>query len=715
MQPNRPQLKALLDSGVAHHQAGRLEVAIDCYRRILAVDARNVDAMHFLGLLRHQQGASEEAVRLISSALEINKNMPGALANLGVALLVLKRRPEAIDAFRRALKISPKMIHALINLGCALEEDKQPEKAIPILERALAIDPNSVTVLYNLGNAKGALGNLVEAEACYRRVLNIDPGHVKSLNNLGNVLLKLNRPAEALDFLKRAVSAVPGSWSMLNNCGRGMMSNNRYVEAEKVFREVLWGIENQASDGSSINQALDQKRELAYAWNNLGNLLTFQCRLDEAEIGFRSAFALNAELQEVWSNLLFCRNYHPRYSMEEIFAEYRRWNDQVVASFVPQLPPRIDWDGKRRLRVGYVSPDLCNHPVRYFINPLFENFDKSRFELFGYAEVAMPDNHTARFQACCDHWLFTLGLSDDSLAQKIRDDRIDILVDLAGHTDGNRLLVFARKPAPIQISYLGFGCSTGLAVMDYFLADKQFVPEGHDAVFSETVWRLPRSMYCYDPPEGMPEVAPLPALRNGFVTFGCFSRSIRYNDLVIALWSRLLAAIPTARLVLNTRTFADPGMQDLFAERFAQHGIQRERLDLVFTSPQEVTWAKYNDIDICLDPFPHNSGTTLFEALWMGVPTISLSARPPLGRFGATILHSLQLEDWLASSEDEYISIAIEKCQSIELLARLRCELRQNMADSPLCDKVSFAHCIEEAYVAMVASSCRASRNQSGD
>ena len=320
----------------------------------------------------------------------------------------------------------------------------------------------------------------------------------------------------------------------------------------------------------------------------------------------------------------------------------------------PRSPAsNLDRSPERRLRVGYVSPDFRQHAVALFAEPLLAAHDRSAVELHCYAEVPAPDAVTERFRAIADHWHSTVGLSDAELAEQIRRDRIDVLVDLAGHTAGNRLLTFARKPAPIQVAWLlGHGYTSGLSAMDAFLADAELAPPGADGLFSERLVRLSRIPLAYAPPAEMPDVAPLPALANGCITFGYFGRTVRLNDAVLAAWARILHAVPGSRLMLNSAPFGEPAGREQMSARFAALGIDPARLELVYTSPQPRTWAAYGEIDIALDPFPHNAGTTTIEALWQGVPVLSLAGRPTVGRFGAAILHAVGLDDWVTNDVD---------------------------------------------------------------
>ncbi len=356
----------------------------------------------------------------------------------------------------------------------------------------------------------------------------------------------------------------------------------------------------------------------------------------------------------------------------------------------------LDRTAGRRLRVGYVSPDFRHHAVAFFAEPLLAAHDRAQVSLHCYSETPTPDATTARFRALADGFVATVGMSDAALAERIRADGIDVLVDLAGHTGGNRLLAFARRPAPVMLeTMLGLGTSAGLSAMDGFIADDRLVPATADAWFQGRAIRLPRIPLAYRPPDGMPPPAPPPAPIVGHVTFGHFGRTVRLNERVIACWARILHAVPGARLALNSAPFAEASARADFQARFAAHGIATERLDLVFTAPQPATWDAYGRIDVALDPFPHNAGTTTMEALWQGVPVVTLAGRPGVGRIGACLLHAVGLDGWVAEDEDGYVALAVRAAREA---GSLRAGLRARVAASPLLDAAGLAREMERVF-----------------
>lgn len=578
-------------------------------------------------------------------------------------------------------------------LGLLAYRDNRLGQADNHLHAAIVLAPAKAELHANHAAVLRKRGRLTEAEAAARNALKLEPDRVGALNNLGNILRDTGRYGESIDCYRTAVRLAPGF-------------ADAWVNLAWVL--ALTGQARQAENAAGKAIACDPNNPDAH--NNLGLALMRQGRLVDAERALRKALALRPDFALAHSNILFCLNYRPDVSAEDIFAEYRRWDRQHA---LPLLPPRptfnCEQDPDRKLRVGYVSPDFRQHAAALFTEPLLAAHNRSEVELYCYAEVQAPDPVTDRFCALADHWCNTVGLSDAELAEQIRRDEIDILVDLAGHTAGNRLLTFARKPAPIQIAWIvGHGYSTGLSAMDAFLADTELAPPGADTVFSEQLIRLSRIPLAYAPPSEMSDITPLPALTNGYVTFGYFGRTVRLNDMVLTAWARILHALPDARLLLNSSPFGEPAGREQMTARFAVLGISPSRLGLVYTSPQPRTWAAYGEIDIALDPFPHNAGTTTIEALWQGVPVVSLAGRPTVGRFGAAILHAVGLDDWVTPDIDGYVARAIAATSDTAALAKLRDSLRSRVAASPLCDSAGLAQEIEAAYRNLWRAWCHA-------
>ena len=650
---------------------------------ILARRPADAETLHVLGLVEYRARQFDKARSLLAAARDAGLATPEFLSNLGAVLRASGRLAEAEAAYRAALAGEPGFAEAWGNLGNLLKDLARPDEAIEAHGSACRLRPDHAPHWYNYGNALHERGRLADAEAAYRKAVELNPGYVEAWNNLAACLAAREQTDEAEALYEKAIGLAPGYFEAHNNLGALLLRDGRLFAAERALRRAA---ELRPDNGS--------------VWNNLGVVLEDLCRPQEAEQAFRQGQALRPDNAGAASSLLFSLTYRTDLSAERIFAEYRAWDERHARGLLPAAPGHANLrNPERRLRVGYVSADFRHHAVAFFFEPLLAAHDPAAVEVVCYAQVPRPDAVTARLQALAGGWRSIVGLDDQAVAAMVRADAIDVLVDLTGHSASGRLLVFARKPAPVQVSYLiGNGYTSGLAAMDAFLADEALVPAGFESLFSETVVRLPRLPLAYLPPAAMPAVGPLPALTNGYVTFGSFSRTLRLNDRVVAVWSALLRAVPGARLVLNSKPFLEAETRDLFLRRFAEHDISPDRIDLIHTAPQPRTWAAYNEIDIALDPFPHNAGTTTVEALWMGVPSLSRSDRPSVGRLGAAILGSVGLADWVAASDDDYVAIGAAMAADLPRLAQLRAGLRARFEASQLRDAPGLARAMEAAY-----------------
>ncbi|QGU33973.1 tetratricopeptide repeat protein [Thermochromatium tepidum ATCC 43061] len=610
---------------------------------------------------------------------------------LGAVLAKRGRHQEAIYSLKTALMRAPEDAESLNALGAALEGQGRWEEAGVFYARAARQAPGFVAAFYNLAKLLQRLGRLEEARFYYKHALAIDPTHLKSLNNLGALLRDLGYTQEALDYYRRALAIDPNQPEALTNLGNLLLGLG---ELDEAF----------ACQGRAARLQPGHPEILS----NLANALQHLGRLDEAIETYHQALTLKPDDAAIYSKILFTLNYHPDLPAEQIFSVYQEFDRRFGEPYRARWrPPTNTPDPERRLRIGYVSPDFGFHSIGYFLEPLLENHDRNQFELTAYAQRIGSDTQTLRYRRLVDRWVPTSRLSDDELAERIRADGIDILVDLAGHTAGNRLGVFARRPAPVSVSWMGYGYTTGLSAIDYFLTDPVMVPPDADHLFAERPWRLDPPALAYRPHPGMGEVGPLPARRDGQVTFGTLTRGIRINPRVIGVWSEILKRLPGARLVVDSKSFAHEAEQARLAERFAAHGIERGRLEIGYHSPP---WDVLRRIDIGLDCFPHNSGTTLVESLYLGVPFITLAARPSVGRIGSSILCGLGHPEWIAQSESEYIDKAVALAGDLERLATIRANLRPEFEASPWRDEVGFARRVEQAYRQMWRQWCEAQR-----
>ena len=631
-------------AAVDHHVAGRFAEAEQLYRQTLAISPEHPDALHNLGYLAYQVGRPDIAVELIGRSVAINPGQVMAQNNLGNALRALGRLDEAAVA----------------------------------LGRAQTLQPGSAMVLNNLANVFRDLGKLDKAEAALRRAIKRQPDFAEAHCNLGTVLKDQNKLGGSIASYRRATALKPDYADAFSNLGNALLDRGEFEEAIGAYE-----------------QALAIQPDSAVAHFNLGNARLALAQLDLAEASYSRAVAIRPNFWQAYDNRLFALNYSPSRSAEAIYSVYRAYNDDVAAQHQSSWTTHSnDRSPNRRLRIGYVSPDFRAHPVRHFLEPLLHHHDRAQFEIYAYAENDLKDETTNGYRAVVDQWMQTGRVSDQSLADRIRTDQIDILVDLAGHTHGNRLGVFALKPAPISVTWLGYAYTTGLSAIDYFLTDAIMAPPGSEGLFSEKPWRLDGPSYAFRPSLGMGDPGPLPATKASKVVFGSLSRAVRINAETVRVWSALLNRTG-GDLVLNSKDFQYPELRDPIITSFASHGIAPGRLRIGYNTP---AWDVLRGIDIGLDCFPHNSGTTLFESLTMGVPFVTLVGRPSVGRLGASILTALGRSEWIAETEEAYLEIASNLASDVSKLAQIRAGLRAEMRASLLMNEPRFALTVEAAY-----------------
>lgn len=655
-----PGGQALLAEALRHHRAGRLEKAKRIYGRILKSSPEQPDALHYLGVIADQAGNHEKAVELIERAVAADPENGEAHNNLGAALKHLGRVEEGAAAYAKAIELWPDYAEAHNNLGNALRARGRLPEAIASIQMSLALKPDNHIAYNNLGNALKDWSRHDDAVAAYRRAIALNPGYAKAYSNLSNALRDLGKLDEAVAAVSKAIGLDPSIPDFHSNLGNGFLDQGRIAQATECYRK---------------------------------------------------AFALKPDYAVWHSNLLFCMNYDASFSAAEVWAESRRWDElHGTPEGAHTEPYPNDPSPERRLKVGYVSPDFRTHSVAYFFEPLVEAHDRNAVEAFCYAEVPGPDETTERLKALADHWRSTVGLGDARVAEQVRSDGIDILVDLAGHTAHNRLGVFAFKPAPVQVTWLGFPNTTGMEAMDYRLSDAVADPPGEsDAHHTEELVRLPHGLHCYGPPADAPEVAALPLHAAGHVTFGSFNNLTKVSPDVIEAWSQVLRETPSSRLLLKSHQLADDSTRERYLEAFAENGIDGHRLELVPRSPSTREHLDlYGSIDVALDTFPYNGTTTTCEALWMGVPVVTLAGDCHAGRVGASLLTRLGLQELIADTPDTYIEKAIELAVDAGRLAGLRAGLRGRMEASPLCDPDGFAADVEAAYRGMWRRWCEA-------
>jgi protein O-GlcNAc transferase len=705
---------ATLQAALQFHRAGDLQRAEALYQQILQAAPEQPDALHLLGVVALQQGRSEAAVGFIGRSLRQRPDHAEAHSNLGNALVKLGRLEEAAECHRQALRLRPDLAGAHSNLGNVLKQQGKLAEAAACYRHALRLRPDHAEAHNNLGNALKDQGELDEAIACYRQALQCRPDYAEAHNNLGNALKDQGALDEAVACYRHALRLKPDYADAHSNLGNAFEDLGRLEEASACHRQALRlrpdFAEAQINLGNvlrrqgeldeaavSYREALRLRPDLAVAHNNLGNALKDLAELDEAVACYRHALRLKPDYAEAHSNLIFSLLYHPGYDGAAIFAEARRWHAcHAEPLTLTHRPHDNDPRPGRRLRVGYVSSDFREHPAAFLLMPLFANHDHSQFEIYCYAGVRRPDRFTERFRAHADVWRRTVGLTDERLAELVRRDRIDVLVDLTLHMAGSRLLTFARRPAPVQATYFGYPGTTGLSAIGYRLTDPHLDPPGEsDALYVERSLRLPDTFWCFDPLDDGPEVHELPALAGKPFTFGCLNTFTKINAGSLALFAAVLRAVPGSRLML----LAPAGSaRERVRAQFKREGIGGERLEFVNRQPRPEYLRMYQRIDLGLDPLPYNGHTTSLDAAWMGVPTVTFVGHTVVGRGGLSLLCNLGLPELAAQSPDEYVAIASALAGNIPRLAQLRAGLRERMAASPLMDGPRLARAVEAAY-----------------
>jgi predicted O-linked N-acetylglucosamine transferase (SPINDLY family) len=620
---------------------GKLDEAVACYHRALKLKPDFAEVHSNLGNALKDQGKLDEAVACHRRALELKPDYAGALNNLGNALRDQGKLDEAVTSYRRALKLEPDFAEAHKSLGTAFWDQGDLDEAVACYRRALELMPDYAEAHNNLGVAFKDQGKLDQAVACYHRALELKPDYAEAENNLGNALL-----------------------------GQGMLD-----EAVACYR-----------------RALELKPDYAGALNNLGVAFKDQGKLDEAVACCHQVLELKPNDAAAHSNLLFalqcCASVTPT-ALAGAHAEYDRQHAAPLGVAIAQHEKVRDRHG--RLRLGFVSADLGRHPVGYFLVRVLENLSQKQQETICFSDRILKDDLTHRLRAAGTEWRDVRGMSDQRLAEQVRSDEIDILFDLAGHTANNRLLTFARKPAPIQITWIGYEGTTGLAAMDYLLADRFMIPEGSDRNYRERVLRMPDGYLCYDPPDVAVPVGPQPSLEKGYATFASFSALAKVTPEVVAIWAEILRRAPTARLVLKCRGLGDPTVRRRYLDLFAARGVGPQRLEMLPPSSYAEYLATYHQVDIVLDSFPFSGSTTTCEALWMGVPVVTCPGETFASRHSLSHLSNVGLTETIAHDLDEYVELAVSLAGNLPRLAALRAGLRQRMAASPLCDGKRFA------------------------
>ncbi|HTW95376.1 MAG TPA: tetratricopeptide repeat protein [Tepidisphaeraceae bacterium] len=630
-----------LIAAVGHHKAGQFTEAESICRQILSIQADHPVAWNILGIILMDKRDFTQSIDCFSRALELHPNSPDFLSNRALCFRAMGKIPQAIADLQQAIKINPNDAGAHLILGNTLAQAERFKDAAAAYEASLRINPNFTDAMLRLASLYQNLGRHEEAIELFRKVLAIDPACVNAHADLAASLNSLGKADQAIASLRKAIDLEPN-------------------------RPQLWG--NLAS--------------YLFGTGDIPASLTCNDR----------ALAIDPRAARIHSAKIGAMHFHPDFSAKEIFDETRKWNSTHAAPLASAIRPHDnDRSPDRPLRIGYVSPDFRDHVVGWNALRLARGHHRDQFQVFCYSNDTVSDHVTALFRDTAVDWRSIANLSDDRAAQMIRDDRIDILVDLSLHTFGNRLLLFARKPAPVQVSYLGYCGSTGLDAIDYRLSDPHIDATEAEAQFhAGTTIRLPNCYWCYRPGRDDIQVSTLPAKKNGFVTLISLNNPAKISSATLDVWANTLAQVPQSRMIVY---YPNCDARRRVAERLPQGRVE-------FVGGQQVAnyLRTYHRADIALDTTPFNGGITTCDCLWMGLPIVTLSGRTSVGRAGKSIVSNIGQTQWIAATPDQFVQIAADLASDLSRLATLRASLRGMLRSSPVMDEPRFINDIESAF-----------------
>ncbi|HEY3788296.1 MAG TPA: tetratricopeptide repeat protein [Urbifossiella sp.] len=672
------QIDVQFADAVSRHQAGDVAAAEQLYRQILADEPRHAGALTNLGVILAKTNP-EEAAKFYSSAIAANPGQIDAHINLGNVLRKLKRSQEAANAYQSALRIDPHSTRAYLSLGLVANDVGDGGNAAECFRRALGIDPNFAEAYNLLGDVLYRTGRIDEAVSIYREFIVRFPDEARAHHNLGLALASRGDYENALPELELALKLRPNYPDAHNSLGVALEAIGRADEAQLHYR-----------------QAVELRPDFADAWSNLGTSYTEQGRVNEAIEALRKSLELRPEAR-TGDNLLLAFSYSSSLSPEQLRDEHVAWAATYADPLTPAEPPRrIATDPERRIKIGYVSGDFRQHTAAGLIELLLKHHDRNRVHITCYANVSKADEITDRLRRLADSWRPVTAVSDAKMFEMIQADEIDVLIDLSGHTAGNRLQLFARKPGAVQATLFGYPVTTGVKAIDFRITDSYADPPGEtESLCAETLLRLPDAAWVYRPPESAPATNSLPSQSRRTFTFGCLNNPAKLSEACTETWARILKAVPKSRLVLLAGRSTEAARAT--AERFTNLGVASDRLELVYRLPVYEYFEAYQPIDLALDPFPFNGGVTTCDALWMGVPVLTVAGKDYRSRQGVSILNNLGLPEFVADTPDKLVELAGIWSEQRAGLADLRSSLREMMEASPITQAEAYVRHLESA------------------
>ena len=701
-------------------QAKDFKAAEEYCRKALGINPSVPSAYYNLAVAQYGQGKTEDAISSLEKAVQLQAKFPAALLELGNIYLEREQSERAIDYYRKvietmpdayqayagkaiayersgniesaikacieSLRINPGQLNVVLRLAALYDRKDMVEEALRYYKQAIELGYDKPDVYVNLGRMSAIQHEQEEAEKFYIKALSIDSNNIEALTNLALLYDAIRKPALALEYIEMANQIGSNDERFVYNYAKILASAQQYSTAEEIYKKLL-----------------DNNPEFYEAAINLGNLYLLTGRADDAHEIYATACNSDEDNQNACSNMLMSMNYTNTFSNADVLKKHLAWGEKVESGVVKLAFKQRDRERNRIIRVGYVSPDFRNHSVAFFIEGILKYTTKTKIINYCYSDVLNEDGVTKRFREYADYWHDTTRLDNESLARLVNRDKIDVLVDLCGHMAGNRLPMFVHKPAPVQLTYLGYPNTTGLCSMDYRLVDKFTDPVSNEKMMSESPLYLEPSFLAYTPLANSPVVSELPYIDNGYITFGSFNNLAKMTDEVIEVWSRILSSVPGSRLCVKAKQYADESIKDQHVMRFQKAGVDIKRIDLIsYSATIEEHLKSYNKIDIALDTFPYNGTTTTIEALWMGVPVICKLGDSHASRVGSSILNNTALNELLAANTGQYVDIACGLANNTSKLKDMRSRLRSITSDSVLLDTRSFAARFESLLTGLV-------------
>jgi len=638
----------------------------------------NIILLNFCAISLIGQKKNEEAIKIFKKLINLDPKNVDAHYNLANALVEIKNYEEAIINFKKAINLNSKYLPAYINLGNLFKEIKMLDDSVKIYMEGLNINSNEPLLHYNLGNAFSEKGEFQKAINSYNNAIKLNPNNPEAYSNLGTVYKNLGKLKDSFDAFSKAISINPKNFIAFSGLGLTLKKLKKFPEAIQAFKE-----------GIKINP------NFVPLLNNMGNIMKDIGKIEEAKLNYLEAIKINPKNSSTFSNYLFSLNFLNKLNPKEYLDEASKYKDSIKLINKNLLIPYKYEKKIKKIKIGFISADFKNHPVGFFLLDTIKNLKNMDLELIAYSNSFEKDNLTDEIKPYFSKWKLIRDKNDLDVTNLIRNDGIHILFDLSGHSADNRLPIFIQRSAPIQVTGFGYLASTGIKEFDYIFGDPHATPLEDQYKFSEKIFQLDKIWCCMSKSNLFPKFVPN---KNKHITFGCFNNVSKINDNVLNCYSKILEKVPNSKLLLKYDKYDSKFIQQYFYEKFKSHNIDNNRIIFEGFSKRLEFIEKYNDIDIALDTFPYNGGTTNFEAAFMGVPILTMKNEYLMFRCGESINKNLKMNDWIAENNEDFITKAINFSKNKDYLKNLKIKLKKDSVNSPLFDSLNFASNLRNAF-----------------